>query len=196
MKTNIALLIIDMQKDFLLPGKTLCVDGALPTVPQIKKLLDYARKNGWAVIHVIREHDKNGINADKPRQFLFKDSGKGFCVTGTEGAKIIDDLKPLGNEIIVKKTRNSAFFGTNLDSILRRLEIKNVVISGTQYPNCIRGTAADAMSYDYDVTVVTDCCSAKTAEIANANIFDMKNMGIACKTFDELVNAEGFLKAK
>ncbi|MDY4153474.1 MAG: isochorismatase family protein, partial [Treponema sp.] len=69
------------------------------------------------------------------------------------------------------------------------LKIKNVVISGTQYPNCIRGTATDAMSYDYDVIVVTDCCSAKTPEIANANIIDMKNMGIKCITLEELQNS-------
>lgn len=186
MKTNTALLIIDMQNDFLLPGRPLCVDGAMPTVPQIKKLLDYARTNDWTVIHVIREHDKNGINADKPRRYLFENGREGYCVAGTEGAQIIEELQPQDDEIIIKKTRNSAFFGTNLDSVLRRLEIKNVVISGTQYPNCIRGTATDAMSYDYDVTVIKDCCSAKTPEIANANIIDMKNMGIECISLEEL----------
>lgn len=186
MKTNNALLIIDMQNDFLLPDRPLYVDGAMPTVPQIKKLLEYARSNAWTVIHVIREHDINGINADKPRRYLFENGREGYCVAGTEGAQIIEELQPQDDEIIIKKTRNSAFFGTNLDSVLRRLEIKNVVISGTQYPNCIRGTAADAMSYDYDVTVVTDCSSAKTPEIASANIIDMKNMGIECITLEEL----------
>lgn len=186
MKNNTALLIIDMQNDFLLSGRPLCVDGAMPTVPQIKKLLDYARSNNWTVIHVIREHDKYGINVDKPRRYLFENGREGYCVAGTEGAQIIEDLQPQENEIIIKKTRNSAFFGTNLDSVLRRLEIKYVVISGTQYPNCIRGTAADAMSFDYDVTVVTDCCSAKTSEIASANITDMKNMGIECISLEEL----------
>ena len=175
MQTGTALFIIDMQNDFLLSGRPLCVDGAMQTVPQIKKLLDYARSNDWTVIHVIREHDKNGMN--------------GYCVAGTEGAQIIEELHPLDNEIIIKKTRNSAFFRTNLDSVLRCLKIKNVVISGTQYPNCIRGTATDAMSYDYDVIVVTDCCSAKTPEIARANIIDMKNMGIKCITLEELQNS-------
>lgn len=186
MRSKTALLIIDMQNDFLLPGCPLYVDGAMPTVPQIKKLLDYARSNGWIIIHVIREHDKNGINADKPRRYLFENGMKGYCVAGTDGAQIIKELQPLEDEIIIKKTRNSAFFGTNLDSVLRRLEIRNVVISGTQYPNCIRGTATDAMSYDYDVTVVTDCCSAKTSEIASANITDMMNMGIKCISLEKL----------
>lgn len=186
MKTNTALLVIDMQNDFLFPDRPLCVDGAMPTVPQIKKLLEYARSNAWTVIHVIREHDINGINADKPRRYLFENGREGYCVAGTEGAQIIEELHPQDDEIIIKKTRNSAFFGTNLDSVLRRLGVKNVVISGTQYPNCIRGTAADAMSYDYDVTVVTDCCSAKTPEIANANITDMRNMGIECISLEDL----------
>ncbi len=66
MKPNTALLIIDMQNDFLLPGRSLYVDGAMPTVPQIKKLLEYARISGWPVLHAIREHDKSGINVDKP----------------------------------------------------------------------------------------------------------------------------------
>lgn len=88
--------------------------------------------------------------------------------------------------MVIKKTRNSAFSATNLDSVLRRLEVGHIVISGTQYPNCIRGTAADAVSLDYDVTVVTDCCSARTREVAEANIFDMRNMGISCITSGEL----------
>jgi len=82
-----ALLIIDMQYDFLLPGKPLYVAGAMPTVPQIKNLLNHARSNGWTVIHVIREHDKNGINADKPRRYLFENGGEGYCVAGTEGSQ-------------------------------------------------------------------------------------------------------------
>lgn len=186
MITKPALLIIDMQNDFLLPGRPLYVDGAMPTVPQIKKLLDFARYNGWTIIHVIREHDRNGINADKPRRYLFENGREGYCVAGTYGSQIVSELQPQGEELIIKKTRNSAFFKTNLDSILKDFGIQHVFISGTQYPNCIRGTAVDAMSYDYDVTVVTDCCSAKTPEIAMANITDMKNMGIECISFKEL----------
>lgn len=186
MITKPALLIIDMQNDFLLPERPLYVDGAMQTVPQIKKLLDFARYNDWTIIHVIREHDRNGINADKPRRYLFENGREGYCVAGTDGSRIVSELQPQGEELIIKKTRNSAFFKTNLDSILKDFGIQHVIISGTQYPNCIRGTAVDAMSYDYDVTVVTDCCSAKTPEIAMANITDMKNMGIECISFEEL----------
>ena len=84
------------------------------------------------------------------------------------------------------EVRNSAFFNTQLDLILRRLGVKTVILAGTQYPNCVRGTANDAMSYDYETVVCTDACSAKTPEVAEANIFDMRNMGIKCISLDEV----------
>lgn len=184
---NKALFIIDMQNDFVLPQGVLCVKGASATIPGIKKLLEHARAENWTIVHVIREHDKDGINADKPRCRLFENAGHGYCVADSFGAQIVKELGPLENEIILKKTRNSAFFETNLDLILRRLDVKRIFVCGTQYPNCIRATANDAMSYDYDVTVVTDCCSAQSEDVARANIFDMKNMGIECLSLNEII---------
>ncbi|MFQ8736013.1 MAG: cysteine hydrolase family protein [Bilophila wadsworthia] len=109
-----------------------------------------------------------------------------MCVPGTKGAEIVDELAPLPDETILRKLRFSAFFQTELDMILRRLKIDTLLIAGTQYPNCVRGTATDAMSHDYNTIVVTDACSAQTDEIAATNIRDMKNMGITCVTLAEL----------
>lgn len=185
-KHDIALLIIDMQNDFVKPGAILCVPGALPTVPAIRDLAGYARENGWKVVHVIRAHDPNGINVDAPRIPLFADGKKGYCVPGTEGGAIIEELTPVDGDLVITKTRNSGFFQTNLDLVLRRMGVKTVILAGTQYPNCVRGTAADAMSYDYETVICTDACSAKTQEVADANIFDMKNMGIKCISLNEV----------
>ena len=69
---------------------------------------------------------------------------------------------------------------------MRNLGVKTVIISGTQYPNCVRGTAVDALSYDYSTIVCTDACSAQTSQVAEANILDMKNMGITCITLLEI----------
>lgn len=185
-KHDVAVLIIDMQNDFVKPGAILCVDGAMPTVPAIKNLAAHARANDWKVIHVIRAHDPYGINVDAPRIPLFTDGKPGYCVPGTEGGEIIEELTPEDGDLIITKTRNSGFFQTNLDMVLRRMGVKTVILAGTQYPNCVRGTAADAMSYDYETVVCTDACSAKTPQVAEANIFDMKNMGIKCISLDEV----------
>ena len=185
-KSDVAILVIDMQNDFVLPGAVLCVAGAQATIPTIQELLSYGRQKGHHIIHVIREHRYSGADVDKPRVPLFTDGKQGYCVPGTKGWEIVEGLEPRTGDIIVSKRRNSGFFQTELDMVLRRLGVKTVVIAGTQYPNCIRGTAADAMSYDYDTIVVTDACSAKTPEVAEANIFDMKNMGITCIPLAEL----------
>ena len=147
-----ALLIIDMQRDFVTAESPLCVAGAAATVPAIAALLECCRRNGdIAIFHVIRE-------------------------------EIVPELRPLPGEMVIVKPRYSAFFHTRLDLCLRRLGVDSLLIAGTQYPNCIRATVTDALSLDYRVTVLSDCCSARTPEIAEANLTDMRNLGARCVT--------------
>ena len=180
-----ALLIIDMQNDFVLPGAPLCVRGAAPSVPVIRRLLLQARAQGLPVIHIIRQHNRDGSDVEKSRQELFQE-GPGVCVPGTEGAQIVPALAPEEGEYIVHKRRFSAFFQTELDMLLRRLGVDTLLVTGTQYPNCVRGTAVDGMSLDYDVIVVTDACSAQSPDVEQANIRDMRNMGIRCLALNDL----------
>ncbi len=180
-----ALLIIDMQNDFVLPQSPLCVAGAFATIPVIKTLLNRARQEAWKIFHVIRQHCRDGSDAELWRVPFFAE-GPGICIPGTEGCRIVDSLSPLPDEQVIIKHRFSAFFHTDLDLRLRRLGIQNVIIAGTQYPNCIRGTAVDAMSLDYHTFIITDGCSAQSADIAAANIRDLQNMGITCVPAAEL----------
>jgi nicotinamidase-related amidase len=184
----VALAIIDMQNDFVLPGAPACVAGALATVPVLRRLLDQARGAHWPVFHVYREHRPDGLDAEVFRRELF-DQGRGICVAGSPGAEIVPELAPLPGEQRVVKRRFSAFLGTPLDLVLRRLGITTLVLAGTQYPNCIRATAVDALSLDYQVIVVTDACSAQTEAVALANILDLSNMGVACVPLEALAGA-------
>lgn len=183
-----AILVVDMENDWVMPGSPMRVAGAYATLPAIKKFLDYGRANNWAVIYIYRIHRISGIDAELFRRHFFEE-GHPFCIDGTPGAAIPDEIAPQPGDISVKKQRFSAFFGTDLDIILRGLGAKNIYITGTQYPNCIRSTAVDSMSLDYNTTVVTDCCSAATEEVANANIFDLRNMGISCVDSSEIMRS-------
>jgi len=183
-----ALVIIDMQNDFVLPGAPACVAGAMPSVPLVRRLLDQARAAGWPVFHVYREHRADGSDAEAFRRELFL-AGRGICVGGTAGADLVAELAPLPGEHQIIKRRFSAFLGTQFDLVLRRLGVSTLVLAGTQYPNCIRATAVDALSRDYRVLVVTDACSAQTEAVARANIFDLSNMGVACVPLGELAGA-------
>ena len=181
-----AILVIDMENDFVMPGAPHQVHGAYATLPAIKKFLDYGRKNDWAVIYIYRIHRISGIDAELFRRHFFEE-GQPFCIEGTEGAAIPAEIAPQSGDISIKKQRFSAFFATDLDIVLRGLGVKNVYLTGTQYPNCVRSTAVDSMSLDYNTTVVTDCCSAATEEVAQANICDMRNMGIPCIPSSEIM---------
>lgn len=181
---NSALLIIDMQNDFVLTEKT-AVKGAKATISAIKHAMDICREKNIPVFHIIRAYDANGDNAEIFRKELFQ-KGQGFCIAGTKGAEIVEELTPREEDYILVKPRFSAFLGTKLKELLREKRINHVLVAGTQYPNCVRATAVDGLCHDFYVTVLTDCCSAQTREIAEANCRDLQNMGIACVDFTSL----------
>lgn len=174
-----AILVVDMQNAWVLPSSRFHVAGAYATLPAIAQFLDYGRAHDWAIIYICRIHRPSGIDAELFRRHFFEE-GHPVCIEGTPDAAICDAIKPKHGDIFVEKQRFSGFFQTDLDIVLRGLGVKNVYVTGTQYPNCVRGTAVDAMCLDYITTVVTDCCSAASEEVAEANIYDIRNMGIPC----------------
>jgi len=174
-----ALLIIDMQNDFL--TGPLAVEGVSKTIEATEIFLKKCREQSLTIVHCKREHKSDGSDVELFRKELFNPKNQtGLTVEGTYGAQIIEELVPkIGEHIIIKK-RFSAFFQTSLHENLQILGIKNILIAGTQYPNCIRSTAVDALQYDYSVSILTDLCSAKTKSVADANIYDFEMMHIPC----------------
>lgn len=134
-KHDVAILVIDMQNDFVDPKGKLCVAGAKATIPAINKLIAYGRSKNWKVVWVTRDHRSSGVDVDAPRIPLFVEGKTGYCVPGTWGGALVDGLKPEKEDIMSPKFRNSAFFNTNLDLMLRRMGVRTVVLAGTQYPN-------------------------------------------------------------
>jgi nicotinamidase-related amidase len=181
---NIGLIIVDMQNDFVLPNAPAPIAGAFDTLPRLRKVLGIFRQNLWPVFHVVRHHRKDGSDVESVRLQNFLKKG-GYAIPGTPGCEIVDPLKPLAGEYIIVKTRFSAFMNTELDFILRRKGVTHIVVCGTQYPTCIRMTVFDGISFGYNVTLLTDATSARTPEIAAANILDIKNIGVPCITVDE-----------
>lgn len=184
-----ALLIVDMQNDFVLETSPFRVAGAQATVPQLARLLSAARARRWVIVHVVREYAADGSDVELTRRDGFLGCG-GYAVPGTRGAEIIEELAPAPGEYRIVKPRFSAFMHTKLDLLLRRSGVSSVVVCGTQYPNCIRATAFDALALDYAVVVAEDATSAQTPEIAAANLLDLENVGIPCRSSDAILAAE------
>lgn len=182
---HIALMLIDAQNDFMLPGAPLCLPGAWDQLPVMRALLDKAREAGWPVLHVTREHRQDGMDIEIARTAVFQ-AGLGACIQGTRGAEIVEALTPTEGEFRVQKRRFSAFVHTDLELLLRRLGTEMLIIAGHQYPTSIRATVMDAVSLDYQAIVVTDACCARTPAIADANVADMRDMGVPCVPLAEL----------
>ena len=79
---------------------------------------------------------------------------------GSWGWEIVDDLKPLEDELIVRKARYDAFFGTHLDYFLRVWDIDTLIVCGTAANICVHYTAASAALRLYDVVILRDTVSA------------------------------------
>jgi len=184
---KVCLIIIDMQYDFLDESLPLFVKGGPAIINNVSRILNYFRENKLPLVFVRRVHRKNGSDVDKSRIILFKNTG-GFLVEESRGSEIIDQLKPLPSEIVITKKRWSAFFHTELDLMLRREKIKDLIICGIQTPNCIRATFTDAISLDYNVIVLEDGTASSTISVQKSNLFDMENMGAKILKTDEVIN--------
>jgi len=171
-----ALLIIDMQNDFVLERKPLRVAGAQAVIPKIPAVLTEFRKRSLPVFHVLRVHRADGSDVEINRKELFARAP--FAVEGTKGAAVIDEIIPLKGEYVIPKTRMSAFIGTELDLMLRTLGISTLYICGIQTPNCIRTTVFDGIAYNYPVVLIDDATGASSEEVHRANVRDMQNIGV------------------
>lgn len=96
---------------------------------------------------------------------------------GPNSAQAPEGLRPQPGDYAIIKPRWSAFFQTELDLILRRLDVRTVLLAGTTTPNCVRTTCYDAIALEYNTVVLTDCCSSQTEEIQRVNLEDMERAG-------------------
>jgi nicotinamidase-related amidase len=161
-----AVLVIDMINDFV-TGK-LGSGRARKIVPAVKKLVESARSKGLPIIYVCDSHIP-GVDTELSLW-------GSHAVAGTKGAEIVPELEPRDGDYVLKKRRYSAFFATDLDILLRELDIGRLVLSGLVTDICIQHTAADAFFRGYKVVVVGDCVDAVSEEDNRAALEYMKKV--------------------
>ncbi len=174
-----ALLVVDMQKDFCYK------DGAL-YVPDAESIFDSTAR----VVKMARERMPVIFTQDWHREddVEFKIWPK-HCVMGTVGAEIIDELEPRDEDYYIRKRRYSAFFGTDLDLLLRELGVKRLYICGVATNICVLHTAGDAVLRGYEVSVIEDCTKALSNYEQEYGIRHMQNVFNA-----EVITSGEFLK--
>lgn len=179
MRQPSALLVIDLERGFLDAASPLCIRQAAATLPACGQVIAHARQVGIPVFFVTRAYRANGSDVENTRYQGWNGGGRPLAPgsTGPGSIETPPEVTPQPGDYTIVKPRFSAFFQTELDLILRRLGIRTLYLAGTTTPNCIRTTCYDGISLDYNVAVLTDCCSSNEEDIQQSNLRDMKNIG-------------------
>lgn len=147
-------------------------DRLITIIPNIRHLQDVCRSKGVEVIHAkIQSLKPDG----RDRGLMHKGLGM-HAAPGSREAEILDELKPIGNEIVLTKTASSAFNGTTLDRVLRGLGVRNLVLCGVFTTNCVESAARDGADLGYSCIVVEDACGSLLEEMHLASIRVMRNV--------------------
>ena len=149
-----ALLILDMQGDLARPGGVRYHERTASVIEPILRLRGFAREKGWPVLYTRNVHETWAIASES--------GGTPWCVRGTPGVEIIDPCKPDIGETVIRKRTLDAFFGTELDSVLRRRGVKRLVLAGVFANEGVLITAGEAALRWYDLVLPVDAAAGRT----------------------------------
>jgi len=183
-----ALVVVDMQRDFCKPGgafERLGVSLSMypEMIPRLAHLVEGARAAKVLVVYVLMTV-LPGRASESPAQIRFnmrmhlsEAEGEpiGYTEEGSEGQKLIPELTVEHGDLVVQKYRSSAFWGTNLDMLLRSNGIQTAIVAGCTTEGCVESTARDAMFNDYYVVIAHDCVASDDREQHDASMLLMRN---------------------
>lgn len=191
-----ALLVVDMQHDFLDPESPCYAPGSEEIIPRIARLITVARSRSVPVVFTQEAHRPGRIDSGRE---LDPGTGASYpggdesspvpehCVEGTPGIEIIDDLEPRPDDPRIAKRRYSCFLGTDLDLLLRNLEADTLFVTGVDSNVCVLWTVGDAFQRDYHVRVVSDCVAGTSPEEHEAALLIMGHLVGGLVKSDEVI---------
>jgi len=169
-----ALLVIDMQRFFLDPDSPTFTCGGLAVLPNVRKLIEAFRRAGRPVIYTRHVHHPDNLDAGIMGWWW-----KGMCREGTPESEIHDRIAPRPEEKVILKHRYSAFYNTDLETVLRCLKIEDLVISGIMTNMCCESTARDAYYRDYRLFFPADATGSVNERMHLASLLNLA-WGFAC----------------
>lgn len=196
----VALITVDLQRDFVCQGSPVQSSGVSAALPQIVRILTAFRERGHPVFHAVRLYRPDGSNVDLCRRSAVEE-GLRVLMPGTQGAELLDAVKPdpsqrleadallagefqplRQNESVFYKPRWSAFFGTQLEDKLRQAGVSTLVICGFNFPTGGRATIYDACARDFRLVVGADAlCDASEEglrELGRLGVYQMNTASV------------------
>jgi biuret amidohydrolase len=151
------LVVVDIQGG---DGQSAPGEGGIPVMggreqraPRVRRLIDLARSAGVPVVFIQEVHKPSLVDIGREL-----DGAEGpHCIEGEDGTELASWLDPQPEEFMIRKRRYSAFFGTELEIVLKAYRAETLLLVGGLTDVCIHYTAVDAHQHDYHVRVITDC---------------------------------------
>ena len=185
-----ALVIIDMQRDFVEPGgfgEALGNDVSIlrTTIAPIKKVLDACRKLGMMIVHTREGHRSDLTDCPpsklvrgKPKRKIGDGGSMGrLLVRGEAGHDIIPELYPKAGEIVIDKPGKGAFYATDFEAILRNKGIKSLIVCGVTTEVCVNTTVREANDRGFNCLVPDDCVGSYFPDFQKAALAMIKAQG-------------------
>lgn len=175
-----ALLVIDVQNDFVDPAGAMASNGMdMSMLSKLPKVVDtvvgLSREAGVQIIWVYNTTLPHGLG-ESPAWHNFKtrtSKSHEYTIDGTWGWQLADPLQCHHNDIIIRKSRSSAFVRTNLEGTLRGNGIECVMLVGCMTDGCVESTIRNAAHYDFYPSIVPEACASSRLEWHNNAIMHM-----------------------
>jgi len=198
-----ALLVIDMQNDFCMPGgwadlKGFDVSQTQVAIQPLKLLLDKLRQTNVTIIHT-REGHRADLSDCPPHKLarsrhqnapIGSEGPMGRLLTrGSRSHDFVDALKPLPGEIVIDKPGKGAFLATDLDLMLRQRDIRQLLFTGVTTECCVHTTLRTANDLGYECLLLSDCCASFNPEFHRITVEMTATIFGWVTTSDQLLRA-------
>lgn len=166
-----ALVLVDLQNSFLHPMGGNYYPAVDTIVPNLRRLLAHARSRDRLIVHVADRH-RPGLHDFESHKL------PGHCVDGEFDAEFFDGFGPPSpaspNEVSIVKRRFSAFFGTDLDTVLRENRIERLVVAGVKTNVCVRATIQDGFGLGYRCLLAREATNSNRPVLEEASAEDIQ----------------------
>ena len=195
-----ALLVVDMQHDFLDEGVPLQAAGGRDIIPAVASTVAAARQVGVPVIFTQEAHRPGRVDSGREADpGMGKDYYPGVagdqplpehCVEGSRGIEIVEELACGPRDLRVLKRRYNCFLGTDLDLLLRGLRAETLLVTGVDTDVCVLWTVGEAFQRDYHVRVLEDCVAGTSRKAHEAALLIMRGLTMGRPVFSaEVISA-------
>jgi len=163
-----ALLVIDMQEFFLDPQSPTFTCGGLAILPTVKRMVCAFRDAGRPVVYTRHVHRADGSDAGIMGWWW-----EGMCIEGSPESEVHGELAPQEGDPVILKRRYSAFYNTDLETVLRGFKVEDLVVTGIMTNLCCETTARDAYMRDYRVFIPADATGSVCEEMHLASLLNL-----------------------